>query len=52
LRGTVSYNGKAFDLGWVDYTGCVRQQVLMQTGTAILAQANQSSREILKLLAA
>jgi flagellin len=29
-----------------------RQQVLMQTGTAILAQANQSSRAILKLLAA
>jgi flagellin len=29
-----------------------RQQVLMQTGTAILAQANQSSQAILKLLAA
>jgi flagellin-like hook-associated protein FlgL len=23
LRGTVSYNGKAFDLGSVDYSGCV-----------------------------
>jgi flagellin len=29
-----------------------RQQVLMQAGTAMLAQANQSSQAILKLLAA
>ena len=35
-----------------EYSEMGRQQVLMQAGTAVLAQANQSSQAILKLLAA
>ena len=35
-----------------EFSEMSRQQVLMQTGTAILAQASHSSRAILKLLAA
>ena len=35
-----------------EFSEMSRQQVLLQTGTAILAQANQSSQAILKLLAA